>query len=80
MTVYVDSPIWSLGRMKMCHMMADTREELFEMVDKIGVARKHFQNTKYPHFDICKSKRELAIQHGAIPVSGKELIKLFRDK
>lgn len=38
--VYVDNFESSYGRMIMCHMIADTKEELLEMVDKIGVARK----------------------------------------
>lgn len=82
MSVYVDPPFHRYRRghrtYHMCHMMADTLEELFDMVNRIGVDPKWFQEGRYPHFDICKSKRELAIQNGAIPVSSKELIKRFR--
>ena len=82
MSVYVDNPIYNYGRMKMCHLIADTHEELLNMVDLIGVDRKWIQ---YPgedkeHFDICKSKRLLAIQNGAIPIASKELIKLIQAK
>lgn len=42
--VYVDDmykyPIGRFGRMKMSHLIADTTDELLEMVDKIGVDRK----------------------------------------
>lgn len=75
-TVYVDNMEAAFGRYVMCHLWADTREELFLMVDKIGVARKWFQrpNTvdlpgmpaNWEHFDIAKSKRALAVQYGAV--------------
>ena len=43
--------------MKMCHMLADTLDELHAMADRIGVARRHFQtDSSAPHYDICKSK------------------------
>lgn len=69
MTVYVGVPMWPFGRMIMCHMFADTDEELREMADKIGVARRWEQAPRDsigPHYDIAKSKRALAIQYGAV--------------
>lgn len=41
MTVYVDNMKTSYGCMKMCHMAADSNQELLEMVDKIGVSKKN---------------------------------------
>lgn len=75
MAVYIDSYNASFGRMKMCHMIADTKEELLSMVDKIGVARKWIQHKgKWDeHFDICQSKKKLAIAHGVIEITTKEL-------
>lgn len=46
MTVYVDNMKTSYGCMKMCHMAADSNQELLEMVDKIGVSKKWIQ---YPN-------------------------------
>lgn len=67
MSVYVDDMEAPYGRMVMCHMLADTTAELLEMADRIGVARKWLQKAGEPgeHFDICLSKRALAVQHGA---------------
>jgi hypothetical protein len=79
MGTYVDDPIWPLGRMLMCHLVADTLEELHEMADKVGVARRHFQNgSSFPHYDICKAKREIAVSHGAKPVTRRELVVVMR--
>lgn len=83
MPVYVDGAAHAFGRMKMCHMMADTTAELLAMADRIGVQRKWIQNAGTPteHFDVCKAKRALAIQAGAITVvDSRELVKLIRLK
>ncbi len=82
MAIYVDSPIYRLGRMHMCHMLADTTEELLAMAAAIGVAHKHLQ---YPgayneHFDICKSKRVKAVKLGAIEVTGQQLGRILFDR
>ena len=66
--------------MTMCHMLADTVEELHEMSEKIGVARKWFQSTRYPHYDICKSKRALAVEFGAKEIGRKEFVDLARKQ
>jgi hypothetical protein len=36
MTIYVDDMKAAFGRMKMCHMIADTDDELHAMADRIG--------------------------------------------
>jgi hypothetical protein len=71
MSVYVDTAKYKFGRMIMCHMVADTLEELHAMADKIGVARRHYQTAggRSPHYDICKAKRALAVQYGAIELT-----------
>jgi hypothetical protein len=59
----------SFGRMVMCHMIADTDEELHAMADRIGVARKWHQDTlSGSHYDIALSKRALAVKAGAVEV------------
>ena len=59
----------------MCHMVADSRAELDAMADRIGVARRWIQKAGTPreHYDICLSKRALAVQAGAIEITGHEL-------
>lgn len=63
-------------------MIADTQTELFEMADKIGVKRKWVQNYGTPreHFDICLSKKKLALKHGAKEIHFKELAKMTSNR
>lgn len=88
MAVYVDPPMSEYfhpktkRRMVMCHMTADSRSELLAMADRIGVARKWIQKrgTIYEHFDVCFSKRKLAIQCGALEITLHEAGNMIRDR
>jgi len=75
MTVYVDDMRAQFGRMIMCHMIADTPEELRAMADTIGVARRWVQHPGTPreHFDIALSKRAQAIAAGAQSITWRQL-------
>ncbi len=75
MSVYVDDMYAPYFNMKMCHMTADTLEELHAMAFKIGVRRKWFQDHDTPHYDICMAKRKMAVYHGAIQETVREGIK-----
>lgn len=77
MSVYVDDMRAPFGNMVMCHMWADSDDELLAMADRIGVQRKWIQghpvlsfgkhrNASWVHFDIALSKRALAVKVGAI--------------
>jgi hypothetical protein len=83
-TVYVDDMRAQYGRMIMCHMIADTDDELHAMAAKIGVARKWFQAPPRhkPHYDIALSKRALAVQYGAIEITWKTLgvMSIYRER
>ncbi|MBV9870473.1 MAG: DUF4031 domain-containing protein [Frankiaceae bacterium] len=79
MSVYVDDMRAPLGRMVMCHMMADTTAELLAMADRIGVQRKWLQHPGTPkeHFDISLGKRALATRAGAIEVTRRQAADLL---
>jgi hypothetical protein len=69
MAVYVDDVRLPFGRMIMCHMWADSREELLAMADRIGVARRWIQKppkASWLHFDISLTMRAKALRAGAI--------------
>ena len=82
MTVYVDSMQAAYGRMKMCHMIADSTDELLAMADNIGVNRKWLQKagTAHEHFDIALSKRAHAVSAGAVEVSMMQLGRIIRAR
>ena len=70
MGCYVDDMRAKFGRMTMCHLIADTDDELHAMADRIGVARKWFQGD---HYDLALSRRALAVAAGAQEITRREL-------
>ena len=79
MSVYVDASIHTYGRMVMCHMIADTLEELHAMADRIGVDRRWFHAKSSPHYDLCKSKRTMAVQAGALELDRHGFVTVIRN-
>jgi hypothetical protein len=82
MTVYVDDMQAPFGRMVMCHMVADSTEELLAMADRIGVQRKWIQKagTHHEHFDIALSKRAAAVAAGAVEITSSQLGRMLIAK
>ncbi|CAE6967513.1 DUF4031 domain-containing protein [Paraburkholderia domus] len=74
MSVYVDDMRARVGRMVMCHMLADADSELHAMADHIGVARGWHQAPPAhdSHYDIALSKRAAAIAAGAIEITWRQ--------
>jgi hypothetical protein len=69
MSVYVDTMRAKYRQMVMCHMIADTDDELRAMADKIGIKQKWHQGD---HFDICLAKRALAVAAGAVEITQRQ--------
>lgn len=79
MPVYVDNPRNPLGRMKMCHMIADTFDELWQIAYDLDLKEEWFQrDASFPHFDISLSKRRQAVALGAIECTSRELVTHLR--
>lgn len=79
MSVYVDNAALPFGRMLMCHLLADTTEELHAMATRIGMRREWFQENP-PHYDVSKSRRKLAVQFGAIEVTRRQIARLSKKQ
>lgn len=82
MTVYVDDMRAEYRRMVMCHMLADSDEELHAMAQRIGLARRWHQKagTVHSHYDICSSKRAQAVRAGAVEIGRREVARLIQGK
>ena len=77
MSVYVDDMRAPFRRMIMCHMIADTEDELHAMAALIGVARKWYQGN---HYDVCLQMRALAVANGAKEITWKEAGRMTLEK
>lgn len=64
----------------MCHLFADTKDELLNMAKMIGINAKYIQHEDRPkmHFDVCEAKRKLAVKYGAIEITNKKVSALIR--
>lgn len=82
MSVYVDDMKARFGRMVMCHMIADSTEELHAMADQVGVARRWLQKggTAEEHYDVCLAMKSRAIALGAVEVTKRELVRKIRAR
>lgn len=80
MAVYVDDARNPFGRMIMCHMWADTADELHQMAAAVGMKREWFQTpggpnrhrVSFPHYDLSQTRRAAAVRLGAIECGRRE--------
>lgn len=88
MTVYVDDLQawgWKMhGReVQSCHMFCDQVDlnELHALAQKIGLKRAWFQDKRTaPHYDLVPSKRMAALAAGAVAVSRRKAVDLWRAR
>lgn len=80
--VYVDNFNAPYRGMKMCHMIADTFEELVIMASDIGVQQRwiQYQGTANEHFDICQTKKAKAIQLGAKEINFRDYARMVNNR
>ena len=69
---YLPAPGRMAGRW--CHLTTDgDLEDLHEFAQSIGLKREWFQeHPRVPHYDLRPSKRERALEAGAVFVSARE--------
>ncbi len=77
MSVYVDNARLAFKNMTMCHMIANTPDELHAMADAIGMRREWFQTppkASFWHYDVAQGKRVLAVKLGAIECDARTFV------
>ena len=79
---YVDDTRWPLGRVVMCHLIADSPGELERTADALGLLRSYIQHpgTWKEHLDVSRSKRALAVRLGAREITGREFVAMLRER
>ena len=85
MATYVDTvrsyPEAGLRFSEFCHLLADTREELHEIAEQLGVPRRFFQDHPWRwHYDLPEHLRTLAVQRGAQVVTMHEVGALLKRR
>ncbi len=76
MAILVDPAIWPFRDRLWAHLVSDeSYDELHEFAARLGIPQRAFQGD---HYDVPAALRERAIELGAQPVSGRELITRLR--
>lgn len=83
MTVYVEAIMhhgWILQgrRVRSCHLVADTLEELHVFAASVGMRRSWFQEKRLPHYDLTETRREMAVLCGAVELSRRDFVTFMR--
>jgi hypothetical protein len=77
MAVLIDEAIWPFRGELWCHLVSDlSYDELHDVAQALGIPRRGFQGD---HYDVPARFRDKAIELGAHPVTGRELITRLRD-
>jgi Protein of unknown function (DUF4031) len=83
-TVYVDdmeAPFYPPHRpgtkYVMSHMIADSEQELHDMAEVIGLARRWFQGD---HYDVTQTMKDRALKAGAEAITWRQLGMMLREK
>lgn len=63
-----------------CHLVADTVEELHYFAGRIQLQPCWFQGkSSFPHYDLTKNFRLLAVKLGAIEITNRRLVELMKE-
>jgi hypothetical protein len=64
-----------------CHLLADTRDELHDMADRLGIPRRFFQEHPWRwHHDLPAHLREQAVALGAQELTMHQVGALLRHR
>lgn len=85
MPCYVDAvrdyPDAGLRFTRFCHLLADSRQELHDMADGLGMPRRAFQDHPWRwHYDLPEHLRDEAVRRGAVELTMHEVGALLRRR
>lgn len=84
MACYVDALVTGAGRRgTSCHLVADSIEELHAFAARLGMRHEWFQDIRTreeprPHYLLTESRRERAVRLGAVQVTRKQMVGVWR--
>ena len=71
--ILIDEPVWPAHDTVWGHLVSDTSlEELHAFAAAAGIPPRGFDND---HYDYPAARREQLIAQGAVPVTGRELLR-----
>jgi hypothetical protein len=86
-TVYVDPAMdhgWILSgrRVDSCHLFTELLEldELHRIARQVGCKPAWFQDHALPHYDLTIMRRQEAIGAGAVPVTRRQAVEIWRAR
>ena len=62
-----------------CHLIADSRTELYRFALKLTLKRSWMQEGRIPHFDLTTNKRRVAVAMGAIEIDRKTFVRKMNE-
>lgn len=72
MTILVDPPMWPAHGRWWSHLVSDeSADELHTFAAGLGMSRRWYQGD---HYDLPQERYAVALAHGAVPVSARELL------
>lgn len=72
MTVLIDEPVWPAHGRLWGHLVSDSSlDELHAFARAAGIPERGFD---HDHYDYPEERREALLAHGAVAVTGRELV------
>ncbi|MEO6534061.1 MAG: DUF4031 domain-containing protein [Pseudolysinimonas sp.] len=77
MTVLIDEAIWPAHGTVWAHLVSDSSlDELHSFARRAGMPERGFD---HDHYDVPLERRDAVIELGAVPVSGRELLRRLQQ-
>lgn len=70
--IYVNPAIELTFGLQVCHLIADSEDELHAFAQSLGLSLEAFQDGTLPRYDLINEQRDKALDRGAIEISTGE--------